>query len=94
VDHGSQPHPIDRVSAPLLLRLVALPRWAQVLFPALLTVGGLFLDGWVGALLLLVLAALLAWLAFLGRHRTPPAGLVLRAAVVGVVLLAAYAKVA
>lgn len=59
----------ERVSLPMLARLHAAPRWLVVVTPAVLLFLGLILQGpvlsWIGALLLLVTAALIGWLTAL-----------------------------
>jgi hypothetical protein len=81
---------VERWSATPLVFLHQLPRWALPLALVALLLAGILGTGWVGATALLVLAALLGWLAFLSWPSTPVAGRLLRlAAFVVLVLLAA-----
>jgi len=93
VNHASEPSAFERFSAPLLLRLAALPRWSLVVGLVVLVVAGLLLPGWPGAVVLVVLAALLAWLAALGWSRYTPVAALLRVVTVLLVLSAAASKV-
>ncbi|MFZ0323742.1 MAG: DUF6703 family protein [Actinomycetes bacterium] len=82
----------QRWSAPLLVRLTAMPRWSFVIVLAVVTFAGLMLDGILGGLLLLLLAALLAWLAALGWPTYNVAARLLRVVVVALVLYVAASK--
>lgn len=56
---------LNRISAPALLWMHRLPRWAVPVAMGLLLTAGLFLGGsltWLGALLLLIVALFVAWL--------------------------------
>jgi Family of unknown function (DUF6703) len=80
---------LERNSAPLLLRMSALPGW---LIPALMlaiAVVGLLISGPVGFALLLVVALFLAWLAALSWPVLPPRTRLLRVLVPLAVLVAA-----
>ena len=57
-----------------------------------LTVAGLLLETALGGVLLLVLAAFLAWLAVLGWPSLTPMGRLLRLVVVGIVVYVAFTK--
>jgi len=78
------PQPIDPRSAAILSRLARVPRLVLVLAVLGLALGGLFAPGIIGALLLLVMAALVGWLAWLGRGLHPTSSVALR----GIVVLA------
>lgn len=93
MNHASEPSSFERRSAPLLLRLSALPRWSVVAGIVGLLAAGLFLPGWPGAVVLGVLAVFLGWLALLSRSRLSPAELLLRVITVGLVVAAAVSKV-
>lgn len=81
---------IERWSATPLVFLHQLPRWVLPLVLVALLIAGMVGTGWVGAAALLVLAALLAWLAYLSWPTTPVSGRALRlGAFVVLVLLAA-----
>ena len=67
----------------------ALPRWLPPVVIAALFVGGLAVHGWGGAVMLLVVAAFLAWLAVLSWPALQPSTRVLR--VVAVAALIALA---
>ncbi len=90
---------LQRRSLPLLRRLHALPRWLVVVAPALLLFGGLVLTGpfaWIGAVLLLVVAAFLGWLTALSWPAIGPAPRALRVlvvvALVGIAILKAMGR--
>lgn len=58
----------EKASAPVLAWMHALPRWVVVIAPAILLFLGLILTGpvgWVGGILLLLVAAFLGWLTAL-----------------------------
>lgn len=81
---------VTRWSATPLVFLHQLPRWVLPLALVALLLAGMLGTGWVGAAALFVLAALLAWLAYLSWPSTPIAGRLLRiGAFVVLVLLAA-----
>jgi len=81
---------MERWSAAPLVFLHQLPRWVPPLALAALLLAGMLATGWVGAASLLVLAALLGWLAYLSWPSTPLPGRLLRgAAFILLVLLAA-----
>ena len=93
VTNANEPSALERLSAPLVLRLAGVPRWLFVAGLAALVLGGLFLPGVLGGLLLLLVTAFLAWLAALGwPHHDVPARL-LRAAVVVLVGYVAVSKI-
>jgi hypothetical protein len=56
---------VERWSVPMLARLRLAPRWLIFALTLGLVVGGLFAGPPLGPLLLLVLAALMAWLTYL-----------------------------
>ena len=87
-----EPSPLQRVSAPLLVQLSRVPKWALLIAVLALTIGGLLQENAIGGVLLLVLAAFAAWLAVLGWPRMTPLGRVLRLLVVGLVLYAAFIR--
>ncbi len=73
---------VERISAPIVLRLHGLPRWLFPLFTALLLVGGLMVaNGAVGAILLSLLALLLLWLIALSWPLLSPLARLMRLAV-------------
>jgi hypothetical protein len=84
----------EQRSRPWLTRLAALPGWALLVTILVLVIVGLLVNGWVGALLLLVVAALMVWLLALswpvlkGRDRA------LRIAVIVLVLVDVVWKIA
>jgi uncharacterized protein DUF6703 len=81
---------VERWSATPLVFLHQLPRWLLPVVLVALLLAGMLGTGWVGAAALLVLAALLGWLAYLSWPSTPPQGRLLRlAAFVVLILLAA-----
>jgi hypothetical protein len=81
---------VERWSATPLVFLHQLPRWVLPLALVALLLAGMLGTGWVGAAALLVLAALLGWLAYLSWPTTPLPGRLLRlGAFVVLILLAA-----
>ena len=89
---GPEPSPLQRASAPLLIQLSRVPKWALLIAVLALTIGGLLQENVIGGVLLLVLAAFAAWLAVLGWPRMSPVGRLLRLLVVGLVLYAAFTR--
>ena len=92
VPDDRNPTPLERFSAPLLLQLSRVPRWLLLVVVLGLTVAGLVLENALGGVLLLVLAAFLAWLATLGWPSLSPVGRLLRLVVVGIVVYVAFSK--
>jgi hypothetical protein len=84
----SQPqgHRPNRVNAAALLWLNSRPRWLLGVILIAVALGGLLIPGLVGTLLLLVLAALLAWLAAMSWPRVDAAGRLLRVLVVALIV--------
>jgi Family of unknown function (DUF6703) len=81
---------VERWSATPLVYLHQLPRWVLPVVLAALLLAGMLGTGWVGAVALLVLAALLGWLAYLSWPSMPLPGRLLRlGALVVLILLAA-----
>lgn len=80
---------VERWSATPLVFLHQLPRWVLPLVLVALLVAGMIGTGWVGATALLVLAALLAWLAYLSWPSMTPSGRALRLGALVVLLLLA-----
>jgi hypothetical protein len=83
---------LARLSAPLLIRLHAQPRWVVPVVMLGLCLGGLFTRGVVAFLCLGLLAVFLAWLLLLSWPLITPASRLLRVVAVGVVAAAAAAK--
>ncbi|HVQ89048.1 MAG TPA: DUF6703 family protein [Actinomycetes bacterium] len=79
----------ERISAPYLLRLHAAPRWLLAVVLAALLVVGLLVKGPIGAVLLLLLALFLAWLAAVSWRLLTPSARLIRFLVVGLVVAAA-----
>jgi hypothetical protein len=88
----AHPRPLADRSATVLVRLARLPRFVPVLAVVGLLLGGLVLPGAGGAALLLVLTALVGWLAWLTRPTHSPATTGLRLAVLALLLVAAVSK--
>ena len=93
MNHASEPSALHRLSAPILFRLAAVPRWSFVIGLAALLVVGLLLPGWPGAVVLGLLALFLAWLAALGWGRIPPTAALLRVLAILLIVAAAVGKV-
>jgi len=91
-NQGHEPSSFERLSAPVVVLLAKMPKWALLIAVLALTMGGLLLENVIGGVLLLVLAAFAAWLAVLGWPRITPLGRVLRLLVVGLVLYAAFTR--
>lgn len=73
---------VERVSAPILLRLHGLPRWLFPLLTAVLLVGGLMVpNAAIAAVLLSLLALLLGWLIALSWPLLSPLARLMRLAV-------------
>ncbi len=77
---------LERRSLPWLLRLRAVPRWLLLAGVLVLAVVGLLLPGWPGALVLVLVGALAAWLTALSWPALGPGA---RAARVLILLLLA-----
>jgi hypothetical protein len=80
---------VERASARPLLYLRQLPRWLVPLVMILLLVAGFAVPGWGGAAALVLLAACLAWLAYLSWPALAGGGRLLRIA--GIVCVLALA---
>ncbi|HEX5016840.1 MAG TPA: DUF6703 family protein [Actinomycetes bacterium] len=87
-----RPTALERFSGPLLLKLSRVPRWMLLVAVLALTVAGLLLENVLGGVLLLLLAAFLAWLAVLGWPSLAPVGRLLRLLVIGLVVYVAFTK--
>ncbi len=73
---------VQRISAPVLLRLHGLPRWLFPVFTALLLLGGLMVpSAAIAAFLLCLLLLLLLWLVALSWPLLTPLARVMRLAV-------------
>lgn len=80
---------IERRSAAPLLFLRQLPQWLIPVLFAVLAFGGLTVRGPVGAVLLVLAAVFLSWLAAVSWPRLTPAGRAGRGAIVALVLAGA-----
>ena len=69
---------VERASRKPAAYLHQLPRWLPAVLVAALFVGGIAVHGWAGAVLLLVVAAFLAWLAMLSWPALDTRGRALR----------------
>jgi hypothetical protein len=82
---------IERASVKPAAYLHHLPRWLPPVVVAALFVGGLYVRGWTGTIMLLLVAAALAWLAALSWPAVSAPGRLLRVAVIaGLVALALW----
>lgn len=79
---------VERRSAVPLAWLATRPRWLPFLVVLALLLGGLFAPPAVGVALLVVLAVLLGWLAYLAWPRLPGGGRFARVAVLALVVVA------
>lgn len=78
---------VERRSATPLVFLHRLPRAVLPIFLAALLVAGLVASGWVAAIPLLILAAIMGWLGYLSWPALDPVNRLLRVAAL-VILLA------
>lgn len=89
---------IAKVSAPLLVRLHALPRWVVPIFMTVLLLLGLLANPnetwgfWIGFLSLLFIAVFLFWLLVLSWMILVPTSRLLRVLVIGLLLYAAFSR--
>jgi hypothetical protein len=83
---------VERRSAAPLAWLATRPRWMPFLVVLVLLLGGLFGPPALGVPLLVVLAALLAWLTYLAWPRLPAGGRLARLAVLVLALGAAVQR--
>lgn len=75
------------LSAPTLVRLNLMPKWFVPVLLAAFLIGGLVIPSRLSGLLLLVVAAFLAWLVAISWPLVSPRGRLLRVAVVALVLV-------
>jgi Family of unknown function (DUF6703) len=80
---------VEQRSAAALARLSRFPAWLPLVVALALTVAGLLIPGPLGALLLLVLAALLGWLGYLSWPALGGSARVVRLLVLALILAAA-----
>ncbi len=85
-------HAVERRSAVFLLFLRGLPRLVPPLVALGVAAAGLAVPGPVGAACLVVVAALLFWLAYLSWPAVPPAGRAVRVGAAVLVLVGAAAQ--
>ncbi|MFI5954826.1 DUF6703 family protein [Cryptosporangium sp. NPDC051539] len=85
--------PVGPRSAALLAYLLRVPRFALVLAVIVLFLAGAFLPGVAGAVLVLVIAALVGWLAWLAWGSASPGTRAVRVVAVVVLLTFATAKI-
>jgi hypothetical protein len=83
---------LERRSATSLLWLHQLPPWLFPVLTACLLVAGFALHGWAGAIVLLCLAAVLAWLAALSWPRLTGQGRGLRVIIVAAIVAVAVVR--
>ncbi len=83
----------ERRSAPFILFLSQLPRWAFPLLMAVFLVAGLLVPvAWVGGLLLLLLSLFLVWLTTLSWPVLSVSGRLLRSVTILAALAVTYAR--
>jgi membrane-bound ClpP family serine protease len=80
---------VERSSAKPLLFLRQLPWWLPLILVLGLMITGFVVPGWIGAVALVLVAAFLAWLAYISWPRVKIAGRVLRITAVACMLGAA-----
>lgn len=84
---------LHRLSAPLLLRLHALPRWLVPILLAILLVTGFALEGVPGGLALAVVGLFLGWLLLLSWPLIGAGSRLVRLLVVAAVLASAWLEI-
>lgn len=85
---AAQSSALQRLSAPVLLRLHGWPRWVFPIFTALLLVGGLLVPNAVlAAVLLTLLTLILAWLVALSWPVISPLARLIRILVLGALVM-------
>lgn len=83
----------ERASAPVILYLARLPRWAFPLLMAILLIAGLMVSsGIVGGLLLVLLVLTLIWLTALSWPALSLTGRILRVVTIAAAVAVAYAR--
>jgi hypothetical protein len=83
---------VERRSAAPLVFLHGLPRWVPPLVVAALLIAGLAVHNVFGAVALLALAAMLAWLSAVSWPRLSPSGRLTRVGAVAVVVVVAVVQ--
>jgi hypothetical protein len=83
---------VERSSAKPLLFLRQLPWWVPLIVVLALMITGFVVPGWIGAVALVLVAAFLAWLAFISWPRVNIPGRVLRVTAVACMLGAAVVQ--
>jgi len=83
---------VERRSAALLVYLHQLPRWLPAVALAVLLIAGLAVRGVGGGIALIGVALVLAWLAVISWPRLSAQGRLLRAVVIGGVLVLAIIR--
>lgn len=86
------PQPIGPRSAAVLGYLARLPRFVLVLGVLALVLAGLFAPGLIGALLLVLVATLAGWLAWITWSGQPAGTRLLRVLVIAALLVMAASK--
>jgi hypothetical protein len=83
---------VERSSARPLIFLRQLPWWLPLIFVLALMITGFVVPGWIGAVALVLVAAFLAWLAFISWPRVNTRGRLLRVVAVASMLTAAVVQ--
>jgi O-antigen ligase len=84
---------VERRSAALLVYLHQLPRWVPPVVLAVLLIAGLAVHGIGGAIALIGVALVLAWLALVSWPQLSPAGRAVRTMVIALVIGVAVVQV-
>ena len=84
---------VERHSGVPLAWLATRPRWVPFLLVLALLVGGLFAPPLIGVVLLVLLALLMGWLAFLAWPRLPIGGRLARVAVLVLIAVVTVERV-
>jgi hypothetical protein len=85
---------VEQRSTAVLSRLRSFPTWLPLVVALALTVAGLAIRGPLGAAFLLILAALLGWLCYLGWPTLPSNARLVRLLVLAIVLAVAVRQYA
>lgn len=83
---------LAEVSRPWLLRIRTMPRGILLMIVLVLMLGGLFLPGFEGGILIAIIGLFLLWIALLAWPAVGPGGKAVRIGVAAIVLGYAVAK--
>lgn len=81
---------LETISAPFLTKLHLMPRWIFPIATVAILLLGLFIQGPIGALFLVLLVLLLGWLLLLSWPVISTGSKVIRLAALGLLIIAAW----